>query len=98
MSKVIQKSYVKFPAGLTGMVNGCLTYFVSNTKETTTIDSAMFDVLVRKATFIDVLVGGELSRNLKLSNEDNSINSYYDSEKDLLVLDVKFDNAGTVNE
>jgi len=57
MSKVRQKAYIKFPAGLTGMVNGCLTYFVSNAKDTTTIDSAMFDVLVRKASFIDVLVG-----------------------------------------
>ncbi len=98
MSKVTQKSYVKFPAGLTGMVNGCLTYFVSNAKETTTIDSAMFDVLVRKATFIDVLVGGELSRSLKLSEENKSINSYYDVDKDVLVLEVRFDNAGTVNE
>lgn len=98
MSKVIQKSYVKFPAGMTGMVNGCLTYFVSNAKDTTTIDSAMFDVLVRKASFIDVLVGGKLSRNLKLSNEEKSINSYYDKEKNALILEVRFDNAGTVNE
>lgn len=97
-TKILQKAYVKFPAWLTGMVNWCLTYFVSNVKETTTIDSAMFDVLVRKASFIDVLVGGELSRNLKLSSENKSINSYYDTEKDVLVLEVRFDNAGTVNE
>jgi hypothetical protein len=66
MTKVKQKAYVKFPSGLTGMVNGCLTYFVANAKDITTVDSAMFDVLVRKATFIDVLVGGSLSRSLKL--------------------------------
>jgi len=98
MSKVRQKAYIKFPAGLTGMINGCLTYFVSNVKDTTTIDSAMFDVLVRKASFIDVLVWWKLSRNLKLSNDWKSINSYYDSKNDKLVLELKFDNAGTVNE
>jgi hypothetical protein len=39
------------------MVNGCLTYFISNESETMNVDSAMFDVLVRKASFIDILVG-----------------------------------------
>lgn len=98
MSKVRQKAYIKFPVGLTGMVNWCLTYFVSNTKETTTIDSAMFDVLVRKASFIDVLVWWELSRNLKLSSDKDAISSYFDSDNDILVLELKFDNLGTVNE
>lgn len=98
MSKVIQKSYVKFPAGMTGMVNGCLTYFVSNAKDTTTIDSAMFDVLVRKASFIDVLVWWKLSRNLKLSTGNNAIKTFYDKKKDALILEVALENKGTVNE
>ncbi len=98
MQKVKQKAYVKFPAWLTGMMNGCLTYFVSNAKTTTSVDSAMFDVLVRKATFIDVLVGWELSRSLKLSNKNKSINTYYDSKKDVLVLEATFNNDGTINE
>lgn len=97
-TKVKQKAYIKFPAGLTGMVNGCLTYFVSDASDTTNIDSAMFDVLVRKASFIDVLVGWELSRSLKLSNENGAIKSFYDKEKDVLVLEVVLENEGTVNE
>ncbi len=97
-TKVKQKSYIKFPAGFTGMVNWCLTYFVSADTTTTNVESAMFDVLVRKASFIDVLVWWKLSRNLKLSSENDAIKSFYDKQKKALVLEVVLDNAGTVNE
>ena len=97
MTKVRQKSYVKFPSWFTGMVNGCLTYFISDKSEKVKVDSAMFDVLVRKAAFIDVLVGGELSRSLKLA-EGNNVTASYDKSKNSIILDVIFENKGNVNE
>lgn len=98
MTKVRQKAYVKFPWGFTGMVNGCLTYFISNQSETMNVDSAMFDVLVRKASFIDILVGWEMHRNLKLSQNGQSIKTYYNKSKNILTLEIMFENAGNVNE
>ncbi len=97
MTKVKQKAYVKFPSWFTGMVNGCLTYFISNKSQQVNVDSAMFDVLVRKASFIDVLVGGELYRSLKLAGW-NAITAVYNKSKNSIVLDVAFENKGNVNE
>lgn len=97
MTKVRQKAYIKFPSWFTGMVNGCLTYFISDKSEKVNLDSAMFDVLVRKASFIDILVGWELYRNLKLA-EGDPIKANYDRSKNSIILDVVFENKGNVNE
>jgi len=39
-----------------------------------------------------------LSRNLKLSSDSKAITTSYDSDLDELILDVVFNNEGTVNE
>lgn len=98
MQKVRQKAYIKFPWWFTGMVNGCLTYFVSNKKEQMNVDSAMFDVLVRKASFIDVLVGWQLNRSLKLADVQTPITYQYNKSNNSLVLSLMFENDGNVNE
>ena len=94
MSSVRQKVKVKFPFWLSWMINWCLTYYVW--EETTSSDS-MFNILVRKAQFIDILVWWELKRNIKLS-EETPFTYVYDKNSKWYDIELWLQNAWNVDE
>jgi len=94
MQVVRQKAYVKFPVWLSGMMNWCLTYYV---KDDWWQGEWMFNVLVRKAAFVDVLVGWEMKRDLKISDK-NLFNYTYDKKTKKYNLEVIVDNLWNVDE
>ena len=91
---VRQKAHVKFPLWLSGMMNWCLTYYV---KDNQWQSDWMFNVLVRKALFVDVLVWWEMKRDIKLS-DSNSYSYTYDKESKSYKMQIDFDNLWNVDE
>jgi hypothetical protein len=57
----------------------------------------MFSILVRRAKFIDVLVGGELKRNLQISDE-KAVSYHYDSQANEFVINISLTNSGNIDE
>lgn len=94
---VRQKAKIKYPSWFSGMVNGCLTYYVADAQQSIADDDSMFSILVRRATFVDVLVWWELSRNIKLA-EKNSVSSHFDKDTENFVIDVNLSNLWNVDE
>lgn len=94
---VRQKAKIKYPAWFSGMVNGCLTYSVAWDQSNMWDEDNMFTILVRRAKFIDVLVGGELKRDVQFS-DDNSLSYYYDSKANQFVINISLTNAWNVDE
>lgn len=94
---VRQKAKIKYPSWFSGMVNGCLTYSVADAQQNIADEDSMFSILVRRATFIDVLVWWKLSRNIQLSDK-NSVKSYFDRETEKFIIDIDLVNAWNVNE
>ena len=94
---VRQKAKIKYPAGFSGMVNGCLTYSVAWNQSNMWDEDNMFTILVRRAKFIDVLVGGELKRNVQFS-DDNSLSYYFDTKANQFVINISLTNAWNVDE
>ena len=90
---VRQKAHAKFPAWLSGMMNGCLTYYVKNEAS----NDAMFNVLIRKASFVDILVWWDLKRWLDLSTSETVSYNYDKSTKTYTVL-IPLDNLWNVDE
>ena len=52
---VTKNAKIKFPQWYAGMVHGCVTYYITTTNQVSQWSSS-FDILVRKASFVDVLV------------------------------------------
>lgn len=94
MQVVRQKAYVKFPAWLSGLMNWCLTYYV---KDNSWSEWSMFNVLIRKASFVDVLVWWNMKRSLKLS-ESEPVSYTYDKKTKTYTVQVSLDNAWNVDE
>lgn len=94
---VRQKAKIKYPAGFSGMINGCLTYSIVWNESNIGNDDNMFTILVRRAKFIDVLVGGELKRNIQFS-DDNSLSYSFDSKANQFVINISLNNAWNVDE
>lgn len=94
MQVVRQKAHVKFPAWLSGLINWCLTYYVKNEWWS---DGSMFNVLIRKASFVDVLVWWEMKRWLQLSESD-PVSYTYDKKTKNYTVYVSLDNLWTVDE
>jgi len=59
-----KQATLRFPSGYNGLIYGCLTYYLSKSNDIVTDGNSMFNVLVRKANFVNVLLGGKLERNL----------------------------------
>ena len=98
---VKQTASVNFPAGMAGTVNGCLVYSIftenslSNNIEQSDESATTFDIVVRKASFINALVGGEIERNIV----QDQIRVYFDgfingNEH----IEIPFTNKGNIDE
>ncbi|MDD3262876.1 MAG: hypothetical protein PHR61_03435 [Candidatus Absconditabacteria bacterium] len=94
---VVQKTgTLSFPLGYSGQVNGCLVYNILDQKKMIQQDGSSFDVIVRKANFMDGYVVGEFKRNIEF---DKSLVSHYiDKKDDALVVLLPFDNSGVLPE
>lgn len=94
---VRQKAKIKYPAWFSGMINGCLTYYILWDQSNVWDEDNMFSILVRRAKVINVLVGGELKRDVQFS-DDNSLSYYYDSKANQFVINISLTNAWNVDE
>ena len=96
-----QKAYVKFPAWVAWVVNGCLVYSLSEEKaewnESTDSEEgqAMLSVQLRKASFIDAIVGWDIYRDLSLKWK---IKTKFDRKDKVLNIFFPLNNKWNVNE
>lgn len=91
---VRQKAYAKFPVWLSWLIHGCLTYYVKN--DDAWQSNNTFNVLVRKAAFIDVLVWWNLERSLKISQDSVSYN--HNTNKGTYDVSIKVENKWNIDE
>ncbi len=88
---VIQKTWtISFPLGYSGEVNWCLVYHILDQKKMRQQDWSSFDVIVRKANFMDGYVVGEFKRDIEF--DDFSVTYYIDKQDKSLVVLLPFDN------
>ncbi len=96
---VTKRATMKFPSGYNGLIYGCLTYYISKTNDVISNGNSMFNVLVRKANFINVLLGGKLERNLTDTiGWIQNISPRVDPATKHLVAEIPFQNKGNVIE
>lgn len=62
------KAIIKFPSGIAGKINGCITYHLIAEEEEI---QGMFRILSRRANFIDVIVSGDAIFNSYLWADQN---------------------------
>ncbi|AHB41528.1 hypothetical protein P148_SR1C00001G0738 [candidate division SR1 bacterium RAAC1_SR1_1] len=95
---VVQKTgTLSFPLGYSGEVNGCLVYHVLDQEKSLQQDGSSFDIIVRKANFMDGYVVGDFKRNIEFDN-DSSVIYYIDKEDSALVVLLPFSNGGILPE
>ena len=95
LTSVRQKATITFPAWLSWIVNWCLTYYVwgANVENS----DSMFNVLVRKAQFIDVSVDWNFKRNLQLANT-NPLKYVYDKATKSYNIELSLLNKWNISE
>lgn len=94
---VLQKTWVlSFPLGYSGQIHGCLVYHVLDQKKTLQQNWSSFDIIVRKANFIDGYVVGEFTRNIEFN--DSLVTYYKDKQDTSLVILLPFDNSWVLPE
>ncbi|MFA5747893.1 MAG: hypothetical protein WC872_02145 [Candidatus Absconditabacterales bacterium] len=96
---------VKFPGGFSGVVHGCITYYIADAPvgNLNVGKNAMFNILVRKAKFVDALVGANFNRGISLKDfpskgisTNPKINLSF--EKSDLILKLNVVNSGSIDE
>lgn len=95
---VEQKAYITFPSWVSWISNGCLVYSLSKgdtSNNEVESDWSMFEIQLRKASFIDVLVWGEINRNLTLSKK---LFRSFNRKTDVLTLSAPIINNWNINE
>lgn len=93
-NSIIKTWFFDFPLGYSGEINWCLVYFVSS--KSWKSSGSMFDVVVRKANFIDWRVVWEFNRNIVLSTWD--FDYYIDSLHNSLVVRISIQNKWSASE
>ena len=94
-----QNAMVNFPTWMAWSVNGCLVYTIvdeddEDKKEESTSGTA-FDIVVRKAAFINAFVGWEISRDFELNGKIRRSYNYWDN---LLTIIIPLINNGNIEE
>ncbi|MFZ2718555.1 MAG: hypothetical protein WAZ12_02050, partial [Candidatus Absconditicoccaceae bacterium] len=99
---IIEKNYIRFPAGFSGIVHGCQTIFLDATNIDTT---NLVNIVTRRTSYIDILVGGNFKReiNTQFFNKVNNlgtnkkINTSFNLDSSLS-LKLNFINSGDIDE
>lgn len=88
---VVQKTWMlSFPLGYSGEVHGCLVYHILDQKKMIEQNGSSFDIIVRKANFMDGYVVGEFKRNIEFV--PSLVYHYIDKEDGALVVLLPFVN------
>lgn len=95
-SKIQKTGQLLFPLWYSGEINWCFVYMVPDSKKIIEQSGSFFDILVRKANFIDGYVVWEFKRALLL--DTGSIDFYTDSLDSSLVVLLPFKNKWFVPE
>lgn len=94
---VIQKTWTLFfPLWYSGEINWCLVYNILDQKKSIQQNWSSFDVIVRKANFMDGYVVGEFKRSIEF--DDFSVAYYIDKQDKSLVVLLPFNNSGVLPE
>lgn len=92
---VHQTASVKFPIGMSGVVNGCLVYSIVKNEPDTNTENSMFNVEVRKASFITALVWWDVYRTIE---QNNKISRKFSRKDKMLNIMVPISNKGNIDE
>jgi hypothetical protein len=100
-----------YPIGMDGLYHGCVVYSVVDTIKDTTSNATSFSILMRRAKFIDVIVGnpantkekGIVLEDFTEADGDNlshnsKIRMYKDMSDNTYVIQVKVHNASSVEQ
>ena len=100
-----------YPAGMDGLYHGCIVYSVVQATKDTQSTNTSFSILMRRAKFIDVVVGNPQNakeRGIALDNftADEGVNLslnpkiriYKDDTDGKYVIQVKVKNVSTVEQ
>lgn len=93
-----QKASIKFPIWMSGLVNWCLVYsLVDDSEEDIEQEqwTSMFKIQLRKASFIDVIVGWDVKRELVSSWK---ISRSFDRKNSTLSISAPVFNKWNINE
>lgn len=93
-SSVIKTWFFDFPLGYSGQIHWCLVYSISSKSWKT--NASMFDVVVRKANFIDWRVVWKFNRKIILSTWD--FDYYIDNLHNSLVVRIPIQNKWSTSE
>lgn len=104
-----QTALLRYPAGSDGSYHGCVSYAVAeNTTASNTQESSNFSILMRKAKFIDVLVGHpeNLVGGIEIKDThgsatlspNNKIRIYQDPSDNKYVIELTIQNVGSIEE
>lgn len=94
---------LKLPEEVAGEIHGCVTYFIANTKK----QEDMFNIMVRRANFIDVFAKGvvtiwlefvDVKSQTKSLSKNPKILSYYDKKDKKLHIQSILKNKGTAEQ
>lgn len=89
--EVFQKTgSLVFPLWYSGEINGCFVYMIPDNKKKLEQWWSFFDVVVRRANFIDWYVVGDFKRNIEFN--DFLVDYYIDKKDGSLVVNLKFNN------
>jgi len=95
-SKIQKTGFLNFPIWYSGEVNWCLVYTISNDKKNIEQWWSFFDVIVRKANFMDWYVVWEFNRNLIFMSWN--ISYYIDKQNNDLVISLPFVSSWIIPE
>lgn len=94
---LIQKTgHLLFPTWYSWEIHGCVVYTIPEEKKTSHQNWSLFDVIVRKANFMDGYVVGEFKRSIEF--DDFSVAYYIDKQDKSLVVLLPFNNSGVLPE
>jgi len=94
---VIQRTWMlSFPLGYSGEVHGCLVYHILDQKKMIEQNGSSFDIIVRKANFMDGYVVGEFKRSIEFNR--SLVSHYIDKEDSSLIILLPFVNSWVLPE
>lgn len=108
-SGIEKHAMLKLPAWFSWVVHGCVTYYTTESNETLSTENAMFNVLVRKANFIDVFAQWTVTSSVIFKNIDTTawvknlsknpyMKVYFDETNKVLMLELLVENDGSIDQ
>jgi len=97
-----EKDYIRFPAWFDGIVRGCMTYFLNQTK--TDVNNQL-NIVVRQTSYISILVWSNFKRSISIQQFDKTDNWWTNKKISTelnfdwdMILKLNFTNSWDVDE